>query len=412
MKPLKMTLVMILFTSLFFGACENNTIVEPPIEGEEEESAFDMLWATRMNAETEIVNLNNSKQYEEWLLYSGDLDEPPTIMAFNKDTGEKDWEYIHEGIVNDEIDVSTVFDNIYVGMCNSGIVGINLNTQTSMWEIDFKSLNITRGVKFDLYDGFLYFRSVWSVNTPVENTRLYKLNPHTGEINVTYQTSKGLISPPVFNQKESDICVIINGYPFENELPQESVQNLIKVDLESGKELWRTQVTSQFASNVGLPSVIYDNRIVITGGHNSIFGYDVYTGELLWEYEDPNSLGFAQWADTNHLIHEDRLYVNENAEEVTCLNPETGALIWNNPMGGANCTDNMIYYEKEDLLVFTSWGYGSVMVLDALSGKTVHRERKFDNSQYNNDVVYDEGRDMFFTTSFKHAIGFKVKRPE
>ena len=111
------------------------------------------------------------------------------------------------------------------------------------------------------------------------------------------------------------------------------------------------------------------------------------------------------------MINNDRLYVNENGENVTCLNPATGELIWNNPKGGPNCTDNMVYYEKEDLLVFTSWGYGSVMVLDALTGETIHRENSYDNSPYNNDVVYDPETDMFFTSTYKHAVGFKVNRP-
>ncbi len=72
----------------------------------------------------------------------------------------------------------------------------------------------------------------------------------------------------------------------------------------------------------------------------------------------------------------------------------------------------MVYYEKEDLLVFTSWGYGSVMVLDALTGETVHRERPYDNSTYTTDVVYDKERDMFFTSTYKHAIGFKIHKPK
>jgi len=32
-------------------------------------------------------------------------------------------------------------------------------------------------------------------------------------------------------------------------------------------------------------------------------------------------------------------------------------------------------------------------------------------SQFNNDVVYDAESDMFFTSTYKHAIGFKVNRP-
>lgn len=141
-----------------------------------------------------------------------------------------------------------------------------------------------------------------------------------------------------------------------------------------------------------------------------MFGFDILTGEQLWKTEINPDNPFAIFNKTNHLIHEDRLYVNEGGFYVTCLNPETGDIIWNNEMGGPNSTDNMLYYEKEDLIVFTSWGYGSVMVLDALTGETLHKEKGYDDDTYNNDVVYDEEADIFCTTNYKHAVGFKVKR--
>ena len=62
------------------------------------------------------------------------------------------------------------------------------------------------------------------------------------------------------------------------------------------------------------------------------------------------------------------------------------------------------FYKK----YFCSWGYGSIMVLDALTGKTLHREHRYDNSSYNADVVYDAELDMFFSSTYKHAVGFKV----
>jgi outer membrane protein assembly factor BamB len=105
-----------------------------------------------------------------------------------------------------------------------------------------------------------------------------------------------------------------------------------------------------------------------------------------------------------------RLYVNEAGFFVTCLDPVTGRIIWNNTTAGPNSTNNMLYYEKEDLLVFTSWGYGSVMVLDALTGQTLHKEEGYNNDTYNNDVVFDQERDVFCTSTFNHAVGFKVKR--
>lgn len=63
------------------------------------------------------------------------------------------------------------------------------------------------------------------------------------------------------------------------------------------------------------------------------------------------------------------------------------------------------------MLVFTSWGKGSVLVIDAKSGNLIHKEGTYENSVFYNDVVYDPKSDMFFTSTFKHAIGFKINKP-
>ncbi len=129
---------------------------------------------------------------------------------------------------------------------------------------------------------------------------------------------------------------------------------------------------------------------------------------FLWRTQVPGYTKFAIWNNTNHLLVNDKLFVNDVGTNSLCLDPETGAIIWHENYYSSNCTDNMLYYEKEDYLVFTSWGKGSVIVLDALTGQLIHRENGYENSVFNNDIVYDEERDMFFTTTYKHAIAFKI----
>lgn len=413
MKKIKLYVVLI-STSILLGACGKNEplpIVEPPAEVEK---ALEIEWATRMNFDKQIGNLANGVSYNDWFIYSGDFNEPPTIMAFNKDSGDKDWEYIHQGVVKDAIDVSYIYQNVYLGMTSNGLIGFDLDTKTNIWEINFIELDLTRGVSFTEYENKIFFRSVYNLNEFGQTTRFFELNPFTGELSVIYETSKGLINPPVFYVNEnSNVNVIFNEYPWENETASESVQNLICIDLQNLTEVWRVDSLSQFfASNVGENAVIYDNRIVITGGDWHMYAFDIENGDLIWKTSISDDSPFAIFSETNHLLHDGKLYVNENGENVTCLNPETGAIIWNNPKGGANCADNMIYYEKENLLVFASWGYGSVMALDALTGETIHREHRYDNSSYNNDVIYDDERDIFFTATFKHVVGFTLQRPE
>jgi outer membrane protein assembly factor BamB len=142
-----------------------------------------------------------------------------------------------------------------------------------------------------------------------------------------------------------------------------------------------------------------------------MYGFDIQTGEQLWKTSMPGYTQWGIWTKTNHLLKDDRLYVNEGGHQLHCLNPLDGSFIWQNLEDAPNCSDNMLYYEKEDYLVYTSWGLGSVMIVDALTGELVHQERSED-STYNNDPVYDPETDMFFTSTYKNAVGFKINRPE
>jgi len=391
----------------------------PPAPPTEEEEVFELTWATRMDFEKEIVNLNNGVIYKDWYIYSGDLGFPPTLMAFNLATGDKGWEYVHDGILDSEIDYSYLVDNIYIGITGKGVIAIDVEQRHLLWEIDLhsKGFQIDRGS----YGGNMkYFLTVdFGFGTPLQVQHLLEIDILTGEYSMALSLppdSTGVkgISPPAFwNDPDSNrTLMVLNEYPNVQLPPEKDEQNIMAIDLETKEVVWKTEnFTENFYSNSLHPPIIYKNT-VITGGDWSIYAFDVRTGEQLWRMELPGyDYGGQFWTTTNHLLVGDKLFINPLSEEVLCLDPMTGNILWNNPKGGANCTDNMVYYAKEDLLVFTSWGYGSVMVLDALTGETLHEEHRYDDSSYNNDVVYDPVTDMFFTSTYKHAVGFRVHRP-
>ena len=407
----------ILITSLFW-ACENSDVPNPepnlpdqqPIENK---AVLELKWTTRMDFEKEIVNLAQGIVYEDWFIRSGDLGFPAKLMAFNKNTGEKDWEYTYDGFDNNEIVLTFLFKNILICRTGKRIFGFDLNHNALLWEVNLRELNIRPSTGAIGDNNLFYLCADLDFKGKNHTQYLMEFNIFTGDYRIVYSAKANEymigISPPVYYNNGKQELLIFNEYPKFSEPPERTSQNMVAIDLHTTEVVWRTEnFTEAFQTNTLYPPVIYNNK-VITGGDWSIYGFNADNGEKLWRYAFDYPWGI--WATTNHLIHNDRLYVNNTIEDVTCLNPNTGALIWNNPQGGANCTDNMLYYEKEDLLVFTSWGYGSVMVLDALNGKTLHRERAYEYSQFNNDVVYDAESDMFFTSTYKHAIGFKVIRP-
>lgn len=389
-----------------------NPIINPPIE---KQTPFQLEWATRMDFGKEIVGSDNTQQYGDWILIGGDIGFPATIMAFNKKTGEKDWEYIHDGAVVGEIDWSFMKDNIYIGSFRRGIIAVDVETLQPIWEINLRQNNysLRRGTMV-FREGKIYQKITRDFKELTHTNYLMEIDLMTGDMQpfIMLPDSTSL-SPPLFYKDEQlgKELVIYNERTNVFSPPQETQQRVVAIDFETKEEVWRSAIFPDFfASNAHHPIAISDD-VLITGADWSIYGLDVHTGKILWrtEFDDDK---VAIWNNTAHLVHDGRVYVNNTLETVACLDPKTGAFIWRNPKGGANCTDYMFYYEKENWLVFCSWGYGSVMILDALTGETVHRERPYENSSYNADVIYDEELDLFFTNTYKHAVGFQIKRVE
>ena len=420
MKTIKLSLF-ILIASLF-GACEQADTLDlvDPSEaiGEQEEppSPLEMQWVTRMDYEKEIVNLAQGTIYKNWYLRSGDLNEPPTVMAFNKINGDKDWEIVIDELDGSEIKQMHQVDDLLICSNSYHVFAIELSSKEFLWNVRLKDQGTRIGRTTIASNGMLYVKADFSFGSPGQVLHLYEFDPYTGENQMVYSKppdSTGIYScspPAIWHDPDlgKDI-LIFNLFPDSFAPPEEGSQYVVGVDPDDRyTELFTIPVVDKFSSNGGHPPIIYNNT-VITGGWDNMYCFDLITHEKKWE----TSFGYpwSIWNKTNHLLYDDRLYVNNSQFDVTCLNPETGTKIWHNTEDAPNCTDNMVYYEQQNLLVFTSWGLGSVMFLDGLTGRLVHRERKYDNSVFNNDVVYDEELDMFFTSTYKHAMGFKIKRP-
>ncbi len=412
MKMLK--LISLCFITSLFWACDKDTPMvidpQPPVVTD---TIFELQWTNRIEFDEETGGADYQFIHNNDFINFGDLNYPAIIYGFNKIEGDKSWKYEYKGWDNSNIDYAYKIEHILICVTGFRVFGFNLNLQSVEWDHNLSELNLLRD-SGNVGGNNKFYLNVSENFDPLGgfDEILLEFDPYTGEKKeiVKYTpTNAGTttLSPPVWKNG----IIYYNLYPNAEASPTISRQMMVAFDMNTNQELWRSSVTDVFASN-SLHSPIIYNDLIITGGDWHIYAFDIHTGEQVWKYEETNTNKLAIWSNTNHLIHENKLYVNATGFNVTCLNPATGELIWNNPMGGPNCTDNMVYYEKEDLLVFTSWGYGSVMILDALTGETIHRENSYDDSPYNNDVVYDPEMDMFFTSTYKHAMGFKVRRPE
>ena len=407
-------LVILFYGLLCFASCSEPSTYSPPPPGDDEKNLFELAWATRMEINDEWITTDHAHIWQDWYVKGGDVNDGFTVHFYDKKTGDKDWVYVNAGTNNSAVVNSTIIENIYFGINSRGIVALNLELKSLLWELDFQALNMSGNFSISYWKGYLYHSVDQNFKEENHTHKLLKINIEDGSFEELYSSEiqndyYGGLSPVTFyedSQNNRDL-MIANLYPDAGWVgPTFRKQKIWIYDLNAEKEILQTEIFNEnISSNKFHAPIVYGDK-VITGADWSIYSFEIMTGELLWRYQFDYPWGV--WSKTNHLIHKDKLFVNNSQYDVTSLNPDTGELIWNNPQGGPSCTDNMLYYK--DMLIFTSWGFGSVMILDALTGETLHREKKYEGSNYNNDIAFDEETDMFFTSTYKHAVGFKIEK--
>jgi outer membrane protein assembly factor BamB len=295
------TIYILLFLCLF--SCGDQTIDPLPLPVEEE-NVVDLKWATKMDQEKSILNLANGVVYDNWYIRSGSEEDPVRFMAFNTTTGDKEWEVTFEQFDGDEIIRMFLVDYAIIGINRRHVIAFDVRDQTIMWSkrlsgLDPASSAVSNNKYYlEVYENFDPFGGY--------NAILFEFDVFTGEsleLVKYYPDSIGTksISPPATDNNQ---IIYFNLAENAEALPQLGIQSLVAYDKQTGRELWRTRVTDVFASNSLHPPVIYDNRIVITGGSNSMYGFDILTGEQLWKTViDPDS-PLASFINTNHLIHD------------------------------------------------------------------------------------------------------------
>ena len=380
------------------------------------DTVFELIWETKFKEST--IGSDIHQIWKDYFLVSGDTDKPIKITAYNKKTGKIEWEYNNTTSLKYGIWYSGLIGDIYIGKTGDGVFGYDLTQRQIIWQINFKEKKLSDGWKMTIHGDYIYMPVTWMFGlVNVSDERMIRIDYRTGDMETVYHIKSvdslmDAFSAPVFwtDPETGHDIMYFNNQNWNYSLsPQEISQDMIAVDIETGEVRWCNCEFTPVASNGLIHPIIYKDN-VITGGDWSMYSFDAKTGKQNWKTEFSNLKPWPIWSTAEHLVVENRLYCKDNGQSIWCLNADTGEVIWHNPTDGSNCTPSTVYYK--DMLVYTSWGKGSIMVLDAFTGKRIHRERSHNGSTFNTDVVYDKETDMFFTTDYKYAYGFKIHKPE
>lgn len=405
--------VLLLFSCILLMACNNDPIeiIQDPVH----EEILKIEWATSLDPDQTHGECENNQIYKGNFIHFGDWDNPATINCQSSTTGRRLWTYEYEGWDKSNIERSFLHKHILVCLTNKRVFAFDLNQEEVIWEFNVEEND------WSIWSGSIHPEGKFYLVALKHyefwrrfNSYLLEFDVYTGKMEeiLSYapdSVSSKSISPPAVDDKQH---LFFNIDEKTDQEPRNEKQYLVAFDKVNKTELWRTMVTERYPSNISNPPVIYDNRIIITGASNFMSGYDINTGEQIWKtIIDPNSPN-PLFNITNHLIHQNYLYVRADNNSVTCLNPSSGGIVWTKDYSMARASNNMLYFAKEDMLIFPLTGTTSLLVVNAFNGIILHEEKGYQNRPFSNDIVYNEAADIFCTTTSEHSIGFTINPKE
>lgn len=411
----------IIFVSLFFLSCKQKDLplVEPP-ESDVKSQVFEIVWATAFNGGEKVASPNwTINQYSDLVLQSGPRDNPASILAVDKRTGIQDLFYQYSGPDTKTIDYAVIAGNIYIGTTGRRVFGLDLNSKTVLWELDLNvgalDLVRSRGVLKD--ENTFYFLGDRFFQTNNQTRVLLKIDVQTGvyeEVLHMYPDSEGIsgISPPAWwtNPETGQELMVVVHHPNFHAGPDISYQTVQAYDAQTFELVWESEhLVEKGASNILSPPAIYES-IAIVGAGRYLVGLDLISGSISWKTGVKVGYTGGIWHNTDHLIRDGKIYANSASEEIVCLDALTGQTLWNNGAASTCCTSEMIYYQ--DMIITVSSYLSSLFVYDALTGEELHREFGFEGSAFYTNPIYDPELDLFFTSTFDYALGFKINKPE
>lgn len=376
---------------------------------------FEKVWQTRIyDAPLENVGSQNAYLYKDLYIVCGDgYSHPdPTLYAFDAKTGEKRWAWKQSGRMQFPVDYVIGQKNILIASNQKGIIAFDTNTQQLLWEDIYNDYNQVGNNTLVIFDNFVYTKN--NLGDYYGDASIIRYNLQTGHREVVWNVPKeGIwspaISPPTFwvDEKSDTIMIFVNGKSNVDKSPQESPTDLWAVNLSTKTINWKIENVMKIPTNLLNPPVIYKDNVIF-GGDWSIYSVDIPSGKLNWRTQFPELGNFGSFNRTGLLLEGDKVFGNPDIFDIFCLNAENGSIVWHNKKDAPNCSPNMLY--NNGMLICGSWGFGSVVIIDAVTGKLIHREQS--PNIYNVDVLYDKVTDMYLTQDFAHAVGFKINKPK
>ena len=185
---------------------------------------------------------------------------------------------------------------------------------------------------------------------------MYALELKSGKTLWTFDTGMRIVGSPAV----SDGVVVFGSANY----------NIYGLDAKTGKELWHI-TTAQAVMGA---STIHEGVAYIGGGDGRMFAIDIHTGKVKWSFDE-----LKNYVLTRPLVYRDKLYFGCWDTHLYALNLSDGSLAWkwNNGKGNPKLSPASVWPVATDGKIFITAPDRYFTCLDAETGAVVWRTNQY-----------------------------------
>ena len=412
-------MMFILIFWFFLTGCEKEPI-NPP---EPETKLVEWKWSVDMTLTNNELT-NDPILYKNWIIVSYITDYQsrnlPTLSAYNKFTGIKEWEYYYPHKSTDDLRNIKLFQNLLVLKYRDRLICFNMDTQTIVWE---KLYHEKERITFaaEVFGEYFYHAVDYFDNTSDfpfnDSVSLVRYHIPTGQSEVLFAERMVKDSgkhpeyypPVVYNDGSKELVIFTRHYLDVDDFHP---VDIFAVDIKTKEVVWKNEAYSPLRSAWNTPPYIFDGN-VIAASDWSMYSWNAATGNLHWKTELTGLNQKAGFSFSGPFLHGNRMYAISNEGKIFCVDSETGLLIWQNVKVGNEdngpargpCNRPIVV---DDILFVNAWSDQALVLIDTKTGSQLERHK---DAKYNGrNVLYDEETKTFFVTADEMLRAFTVKK--
>ena len=349
---------------------------------------------------------STSVLYSSWA--TGGASEP--IIALNKQTGKKEWEWndyppSNNNIILDGSGYARYMSNDkLIFSISSRNYAIDMKTGKSLW--------YNKGDAATSYIsglGDMCFKIKSDQSTGNDLPYVSKCNINTGQwqtvftdtIVKDFQPSATFPLPYIDTNGDTLIYYLKNLYRFP---PDESIRSLIYCfNMSKNKMIYSKDIFSKEGAG-GFP-IMYQNKIYLKS-NNRLVCIDRLTGDKVWT---TNSINTSNSTFITFTVAEGKVLAGNENNKLYCYDAETGALIWEKDKATANTNDINKPAVLNGILYYVS--LGKLYAVDILTGEFLwqYKANTGDSNLFlNRYMTVDPVAKRIYAHDFRNAYCFEA----